>query len=97
AGMIAKRAASLYQAGARTGDWLKVKSWHTQSCAVIGWTAGQGRRREHLGALILAVMRDGALRHCGQVGTGFDERLLRDLRVRLDALRTDTPAVDPAP
>ena len=96
-GMLAKRADSLYQPGARTGDWLKVKAWHTQSCAVIGWTAGQGRRGEHLGALILSVLRDGELRHCGQVGTGFTQRLLRDLRRQLEALRSDTPAVDPPP
>ena len=96
-GMVAKRADSPYQPGIRSRDWLKVKAWHTQSCVIIGYTAGQGRRREHLGALILAVFRDGALRHCGQVGTGFDARMLRDLRDRLGALRVDAPAVEPPP
>ena len=96
-GMVAKRADSPYQPGVRSRDWLKVKAWHTQSCVIIGYTAGQGRRRERLGALILAVFRDGSLRHCGQVGTGFDERTLLDLRERLNSLRAAAPAVEPAP
>ena len=79
-GVVAKRADSVYQPGRRTRDWLKIKAWHTQSCVIAGFTSGQGKRKEHLGALILAVMRGGKLAHCGQVGTGFDERMLRTLR-----------------
>src|SRR5207302_1944640 len=44
----------------------------------------QGRRKEHRGGLVLAVMRGGTLTHCGQVGTGFDERMLRTLRELLN-------------
>src|SRR5262249_33250297 len=96
-GMVGKRGDSEYQPGRRSRDWLKVKAWKTQTCVVIGYTSGQGRRREHIGALILAVMRDGVLSHCGQVGTGFDERMLRTLRARLDGLRIDAAPVQPAP
>ena len=88
-GMVAKRGDSLYQPGRRSADWLKVKAWRTQTCVIAGYTSGQGRRREHLGALILAVMRDGELVHCGQVGTGFDDRFLRTLRPRLDERRVE--------
>ena len=93
-GMVGKRADSTYQPGRRSRDWLKVKAWQTQSCVIAGYTAGQGRRTEHLGALILAVMRDGELVHCGQVGTGFDDRMLRTLREQLDARRVER---DPLP
>ena len=88
-GMIGKRADSRYQPGRRSPDWVKVKAWQTQSCVIAGWTGGRGRRTEQLGALILAVNDGGDLVHCGQVGTGFDERTLRDLRHRLDALVVD--------
>ena len=71
-GMIAKRANSPYQPGRRSPDWIKVKSWLTQSCAVAGWTAGHGRRG-HLGALVLALRDARGWVHCGQVGTGFGE------------------------
>jgi bifunctional non-homologous end joining protein LigD len=96
-GMMAKRADSLYRPGLRSRDWLKIKAWRTQSCVIIGFTAGQGRRREHLGALILAVLRDGKLTHCGQVGTGFDEQMLRTLREKLNPLIVKDPPVTPAP
>ena len=96
-GMVAKRAASTYQPGRRSDDWLKVKAWQTQSCVIAGYTAGQGRRSEHLGALILGVHRGGRLVHCGQVGTGFDERTLRRLRESFDALRSDSCALATTP
>ncbi|MGH7748871.1 MAG: DNA polymerase ligase N-terminal domain-containing protein, partial [Candidatus Dormibacteria bacterium] len=43
-GMVGKRGDSPYQPGRRSRDWLKVKAWKTQSCVVIGYTSGQGRR-----------------------------------------------------
>jgi bifunctional non-homologous end joining protein LigD len=88
-GMIGKRADSPYQPGHRSPDWVKVKSWQTQSCVIAGWTGGRGRRSAQLGALILGVYVGGDLVHCGQVGTGFDEATLRHLRARLGALVTE--------
>ena len=96
-GMVGKRGDSTYQAGRRSRDWLKVKAWRTQTCVIAGYTSGQGRRREHLGALILGVMKDGELVHCGQVGTGFDDRLLRTLRAQLNERRVDRAPLQPAP
>ncbi|MBV8529163.1 MAG: DNA ligase D [Candidatus Dormibacteraeota bacterium] len=96
-GVVGKRGDSVYQPGRRSRDWLKVKAWKTQTCVIIGYTSGQGRRVEHLGALILAVMRDGRLSHCGQVGTGFDEKTLQTLRKELDARRTGASPVQPPP
>jgi bifunctional non-homologous end joining protein LigD len=88
-GMIGKRADSPYQPGRRSPDWVKVKSWQTQSCVIAGWTGGRGRRSAQLGALILGVYVGDDLVHCGQVGTGFDEATLRQLRARLGALVTE--------
>jgi bifunctional non-homologous end joining protein LigD len=96
-GMIGKRADSLYQPGRRSPDWVKVKAWQTQSCVIAGWTGGRGRRTEQLGALILGVYDGADLVHCGQVGTGFNEKTLRELRKRLDALVVDTSALTPPP
>ena len=94
-GMIAKRADSPYQPGRRSADWIKVKSWLTQSCAVAGWTAGHGRRGR-LGSLVLAVRDAPGWVHCGQVGTGFAEAEIADLLRRLEPLRRPTsPLVQP--
>ena len=90
--MIGKRADSPYQPGRRSPDWVKVKAWQTQSCVIAGWTGGRGRRTEQLGALILGVYDGADLVHCGQVGTGFNETTLRELRRRLDALVIETSA-----
>jgi bifunctional non-homologous end joining protein LigD len=61
-GMVAKRADSRYQPGRRSPDWIKVKAWRTQTCAIAGWTEGHGRRG-HLGALVLALRGAGGWEH----------------------------------
>ncbi len=96
-GIVAKRADSLYRPGIRSPDWLKIKSWLSQSCVIAGYTAGRGRRTNQMGALILAVMEGDRLVHCGQVGTGFDEKTLRDLRERLRPLEVRTCPLDVPP
>jgi bifunctional non-homologous end joining protein LigD len=96
-GIVGKRADSLYRPGVRTPDWVKIKSWLSQSCVIAGYTAGRGRRTSQLGALILAVLDGTRLVHCGQVGTGFDERTLRDLRDRLRPLEVKRCPLDVIP
>jgi bifunctional non-homologous end joining protein LigD len=78
-GIVAKRLDSIYQPGARSPAWVKIKAFRTIECVIGGWTAGQGGRTKTLGALLLGVYRDGKLQPVGHVGTGFDERTLRDL------------------
>jgi bifunctional non-homologous end joining protein LigD len=96
-GIVGKRADSQYRPGVRTPDWVKIKSWRSQSCVIAGYTAGRGRRTSQLGALILAVLADGRLVHCGQVGTGFDEKSLRDIKERLAPLVVPTCQLDKTP
>ena len=78
-GIVAKRLDSIYLPGARSPAWVKIKAFRTMECVIGGWTAGQGGRTKTLGALLLGVYRDGELQPVGHVGTGFDERTLRDL------------------
>jgi bifunctional non-homologous end joining protein LigD len=78
-GIVAKRLDSVYVPGSRSPAWVKVKAFRTMECVIGGWTAGQGGRNKTLGALLLGVYRDGKLQPVGHVGTGFDERTLRDL------------------
>jgi len=89
-GIIAKRLDSTYQPGARSPAWVKVKAFRTMDCVVGGWTAGQGGRASTLGALLLGVYRDGKLEPVGHVGTGFDERTLRDLLATLEKHESPT-------
>ncbi|HEY6468274.1 MAG TPA: non-homologous end-joining DNA ligase [Candidatus Dormibacteraeota bacterium] len=97
-GIVAKRADSLYRPGLRTPEWVKIKSWRTQSCVIAGYTAGRGRRSNQLGALILAIQdNDGRLKHCGQVGTGFNEKSLRAIKEKLASLIVDKCQLDTTP
>jgi bifunctional non-homologous end joining protein LigD len=81
-GIVAKRLDAPYVSG-RSAAWVKVKAFKTMDCVIGGWTEGQGGRHSTLGALIVGVYRDGKLMPVGHVGSGFDDRTLRDLLVTL--------------
>lgn len=83
-GVIAKRADSSY-VGGRSRDWLKLKCHAEQELVIGGFTAPKGSREE-FGALLVGYYDEGVLRYAGKVGTGFDTKLLLQLRARLDAL-----------
>jgi bifunctional non-homologous end joining protein LigD len=86
-GIMAKRAASPYLSGQRSGDWLKIKTARRQEVVIAGFTAPR-RTRPYFGSLVLAVRRDDGWRYIGHVGTGFTHATLRDLYQRLLPLRT---------
>jgi bifunctional non-homologous end joining protein LigD len=87
-GIVAKHASSVYESR-RSREWLKIKIVGEQEFAIGGFTAPQGGR-DHFGALVLGVYDDGALRWAGNVGTGFDQKLLASLHARLLPLVTKT-------
>jgi len=93
-GVMLKRLDSVYAPGKRTGAWLKVKNVSRQEFVVGGWTPGEGRRKEHLGALLVGYFDcDGgkpALRYAGKVGTGFTASELASLAARLAPLERKT-------
>jgi bifunctional non-homologous end joining protein LigD len=87
-GLIAKRADSVYSSR-RSTDWLKLKCSAGQEFVIAGFTEPSGSRYG-FGALLLGYYDGGALVYAGKVGTGFDERLLRDLRARMDGLEIES-------
>ena len=95
-GIVAKRLDSPY-VSSRSAAWVKIKAFKTMECVVGGWTEGQGGRTGALGALLIGVYRDGQLMPLGHVGSGFDERTLKDLMAMLKERETkDSPfAVEP--
>jgi len=95
-GIVAKRRDSRYQPGRRTRDWLKIKLRLEQEVVVVGWLPGQGTHKD-LGSLILAVNDGGALRHAGQVGSGLDAKIRRELLAELGPLARDHSPLATAP
>jgi bifunctional non-homologous end joining protein LigD len=83
-GVIAKRRGSRYESR-RSPDWVKMKVEASQELVVGGFTEPQGKR-VGLGALLVGYYDGDDLVFAGKIGTGFDTRLLLDLRRRLDAL-----------
>ncbi len=94
-GIVSKRANLAYHSG-RSKDWVKVKCLERQELVVVGFTNPE-KSRAGFGALLLGVYEGKDLVYAGKVGTGFDERMLRELRARLDKLEIDEPAFENAP
>jgi bifunctional non-homologous end joining protein LigD len=87
-GVIAKRRDSPYE-HRRSPHWLKMKCEESQELVIGGFTDPQGGR-VGLGALLVGYYEGDDFVFAGKVGTGFDTRLLLDLRTRLDALELAT-------
>ena len=83
-GVIAKRRGSPYE-HRRSKHWLKMKCEASQELVVGGFTDPQGAR-VGLGALLVGYYEGSDFVYAGKLGTGFDTRLLLDLRARLDAI-----------
>jgi ATP-dependent DNA ligase len=92
-GVVAKRRGSPYE-HRRSRHWLKMKCEAAQEFVVGGFTDPQGAR-VGLGALLVGYYSappddTGSAApdfvFAGRIGTGFDKRLLLDLRARLDAI-----------
>ena len=83
-GVIAKRRGSPYE-HRRSKHWLKMKCEATQELVVGGFTDPQGTR-VGLGALLVGYFQADDFVFAGKIGTGFDTKLLLDLRARLDRL-----------
>ncbi|HEY0518668.1 MAG TPA: non-homologous end-joining DNA ligase [Ilumatobacteraceae bacterium] len=89
-GVMAKRLGSLYVPGKRTPNWRKVKNRYPVEVVIGGYKPGTGNRTSTFGALLVGVPEARGLKFAGGVGTGFNQRTLRDLLARLESLRTST-------
>jgi bifunctional non-homologous end joining protein LigD len=102
-GVVIKRLDSVYEPGARSSSWLKLKNVLGQEVVVAGWKPGQGNRTGLIGSLLIGYYAAGAdggreLLYCGHVGTGFSDKDLRMLTRRLEPLRRpDSPFDGPVP
>jgi ATP-dependent DNA ligase len=88
-GVIAKRRGSIYE-HRRSKQWLKMKCELSKNFLVGGFTDPQGKR-VGLGALLVGYHEGDDFVFAGKIGTGFDTKLLLDLRERLDKLEIPKP------
>ncbi|PYS68462.1 MAG: ATP-dependent DNA ligase, partial [Acidobacteria bacterium] len=83
-GVIAKRRDSVYE-HRRSRNWLKMKCELAADFVVGGFTDPQGQR-VGLGALLVGHREGDDFCFAGKIGTGFDTKLLLELRAKLDKL-----------
>jgi bifunctional non-homologous end joining protein LigD len=81
-GVIAKRADSTYQPK-RSRDWLKIKVVQEGDFIICGYTKGE---RDFFGALVLGFFDKKKLAWAGNVGTGFDRKLMEAIFHKLQPL-----------
>src|SRR5690606_28087168 len=89
-GVVSKKASSTYQSG-RTNAWLKVKLVNEQEFVIIGYQPSLKGRA--FAALMMADQVDGKLVYRGNVGTGFNDKVLASLQEKLSKLERAKPAL----
>jgi len=87
-GIVSKKRDAPYR-GTRGPEWLKIKCLKQQEIVIGGYTEPEGSRIG-IGALLGGVYESGRLVYVGKIGTGFDNRMLRDLQQRLSRLEQKT-------
>ena len=92
-GSIAKLKDSVYEAGRRSGAWVKIKFHKGQEFVIAGYTLPK-KSRQYFGALILGYYRGKKLIFAGRVGTGFNDKSLREIYRMLKPLEIETPMVE---
>jgi bifunctional non-homologous end joining protein LigD len=90
-GIVAKRRGSFYESR-RGKDWIKFKVDNSDTFVLCGFTKGE---RELFGALVLGYPDGSNLKWAGNVGTGFDLRMMKTIHDRLAPLITDKCPLEP--
>lgn len=90
-GIVAKRVDSFYESK-RSREWIKVKAVNEQDLLICGFTT-EGKR-DYFSSLLLCVWDNGTLRYSGNVGTGFDNAMVKQLYGLLKAREVKRPPVD---
>ncbi|OIV40593.1 DNA ligase D [Flavobacterium johnsoniae] len=77
-GIMAKRMTSLYTPDARNREWLKIKVNLRQEVVIGGFTRNEGSSKQ-FSSLLLGVYENGRFEYVGKVGTGFSDKLQKEM------------------
>lgn len=77
-GIIAKKMDSLYTPGVRTREWLKIKTASRQEVVIGGYTRNEGTSKL-FSSLLVGVFEKGVLQYTGKIGTGFTEKMQKEM------------------
>lgn len=77
-GLILKHVGGVYQEGKRAKSWIKVKAVETADGVITGFTPGEGKYQDTIGAIVIGQYREGNLVNITKISGMTDE-----LRYRL--------------
>ncbi len=77
-GIIAKKEDSLYTPGARSREWLKIKTANRQEVVIGGYTLNKGSSKL-FSSLLVGVFEKGHLQYTGKIGTGFNDKMQKEM------------------
>lgn len=78
-GIIAKKADSKYLPGARSKEWLKIKTGKRQEVVIGGYTQNEGTNKPFSALLVGVYDEGGKLNYTGKIGTGFSIQLQKEM------------------
>ncbi|RZM22915.1 MAG: DNA ligase D, partial [Pedobacter sp.] len=95
-GIIAKKTSSTYAANARSKQWLKIKVQKRQEVVITGFTKNADTGKQ-FSSLLLGVYEEGKLQYVGKVGTGFSDKLQKEMMQQFKPLVTEKSPFDEIP
>ena len=95
-GIMAKKDDSLYNPGVRTKEWLKIKVSKRHEVVIGGYTQNEGSSKS-FSSLLVGVFDKGKLRYTGKIGTGFSDKLQKEMMARFKKLVRKTNPFDIEP
>jgi len=84
-GIMAKRMDSLYTPAVRTREWLKIKTAMRQEVVIGGYTRNEGTSKL-FSSLLVGVYEKGQLVYTGKIGTGFTEKMQKEMMKQMKPL-----------
>jgi bifunctional non-homologous end joining protein LigD len=87
-GIMAKKMTSTYTTDTRSKDWLKIKVNQRQEVVIGGFTKNEGSSKQ-FSSLLLGVYEKGKFQYVGKVGTGFTEKVQKEMMEKFTPLITD--------
>ena len=87
-GIMAKRSDSVYNPDSRSKEWLKIKANLRQEVVIGGFTKNDGSSKQ-FSSLLLGVYENGLFKYVGKVGTGFSDKMQKEMMQKFIPLITD--------
>ncbi|MEX6689848.1 DNA ligase D [Danxiaibacter flavus] len=84
-GIIAKKADSQYLPGDRGSEWLKIKVLQRHEVVIGGFTKNDDSPKA-FSALLVGVYDNGRLQYTGKIGTGFNDKLQKEMMAKFKPL-----------